>query len=170
MKAILNRITSDYFTFVMRGVLFLLIWHVLTNGNMQSWWIGVPAVLLAAISSILLVQPASFVWHRFLRFIPFFQLHSLLGGLDVARRAYDPRMPISPKLIEFPLLLPIGLPRVFLINIINLLPGTLCVDHDRNLLTIHVLDRRKEFLTELTILENKVAWIFALSLNTTEGK
>ncbi|MBE0509552.1 MAG: Na+/H+ antiporter subunit E [Chromatiales bacterium] len=38
-----------------------------------------------------------------LRFIPFFLLQSLLGGIDVARRAFHPRTPLSPTLIRYPL-------------------------------------------------------------------
>ncbi|MES9944702.1 MAG: Na+/H+ antiporter subunit E [Candidatus Thiodiazotropha sp.] len=47
------------------------------------------------------------------------------SGLDVAWRAFHPRMPITPELIVYPLRLPPGLPRVILVNTVSLLPGTL---------------------------------------------
>ena len=52
----------------------------------------------------------------------------LKGGVYVAWRAFDPRMPITPELIEYPLRLPPGLPRVILVNMVSLLPGTLSAE------------------------------------------
>ena len=45
------------------------------------------------------------------------------GGADVARRAFHPRLPVAPQLIDYPFRLPPGLPRVILVNTVRLLPG-----------------------------------------------
>jgi len=160
---------TDWLTLASRGILFSLIWYVLTGGAIASWWIGVPAVLLAILSSTLLLPPASFIWHEFLRFLPFFLVRSLAGGADVAWRAFHPRMPIAPKLIEYPLQLPSGLPQVILVNTVNLLPGTLCAELGEQYMKVHVIDGQKDCLSELEALEQHVARIFGKSLNIIEG-
>jgi multicomponent Na+:H+ antiporter subunit E len=63
--------------------LFSLVWWILTDGNVQSWWVGVPAVSFAVIASIVLSRPLSLVWCELLRFPPFFLWRSLQGGADV---------------------------------------------------------------------------------------
>ena len=156
-------------TIVSRGILFSAIWWILTDGTMPSWWIGVPAVLLAVITSAALLPPLPFVWYELLRFAPSFLLRSLLGGADVAWRALHPRMPISPQLIEYPLQLPTGLPQVFMANTVSLLPGTLSAALDRSVLKVHVLDSRKDVLSELEAVEQGVGRMFGISLKVSEG-
>ncbi len=162
---IFNKTTISKSTVITRGILFSLIWWALTDGNTQSWWIGVPAVLLAAISSVVLVQPVTFIWYEFFKFVPLFLIHSLLGGADVARRAFHPKMPIAPDHIEYRLQLPAGLARVFMLNTVNLLPGTLSTKLDGNMLKVHVLDKHKDFHSELVTVEKSVARMFAIPLN-----
>ena len=147
-----------------RTGLFLIIWWMLTGGVASSWWIGVPAVLLAVLAGAVLLPPIPLVWHELLRFVPFFILRSLLGGVDVARRAFLPALPISPVLADYPLRLPAGLPRVFMVNIVSLLPGTLGAELSEGHLKIHVLDERRAFLPELNEVENSVARMFGLTL------
>jgi len=156
-------------TIVSRGLLFTLIWWSLTDGAAPSWWIGVPAVLLAVIASVALLPPAPLVWYELLRFAPFFLMRSLRGGADVAWCAFHPDMPIAPDLIEYPLQLPPGLPRVFMANAVNLLPGTLTAELGANCLKVHVLDRQKGFLAELEAVEQSVARIFGISMKVSGG-
>jgi len=98
-------------------------------------------------------------------------MNSLIGGIDVAWRAFHPRLPIAPDLIEYPLRLPPGQSQVFMANTVNLLPGTLSAALDRNIMKVHVLDSQKDFLSELEAVEQNVARIFGLSLNiSSQGK
>ena len=131
----------------------------------MSWWIGVPAILLAVLVSSVLLPPIPFVWHELLRFIPFFLARSLLGGVDVAWRAFHPSLPIAPGLIEYPLRLAPGLGRVFMANTINLLPGTLSVALERDVMKVHVLDIRQDAYAELKAVEQSVARMFGMPLN-----
>jgi len=163
MKPLKTKIHGS--TLLSRGVLFSLIWWILTDGAIASWLIGVPAVLLAVAASVALVPPVRVAWSELLRFLSFFVRHSLLGGVDVARRAFQPDMPIDPDLIAYPLRLPQGLPQVIMANIVSLLPGTLCATLDRNVLKVHVLDRQTGFLAELEAVERRVARMLNLSLN-----
>ena len=151
-------------TIASRGGVFSLIWWVLTDGVAASWWVGVPVVLLAVIISVALLPPAPFVWYEFLRFVPFFFVRSLIGGVDVAWRALHPAMPIAPDLITYPLRLPPGLPQVFMANTISLLPGILSAEFGANFLKVHVLDVRHNFLSELEAVEKSVAAMFGVSL------
>jgi len=155
-------------TVLSRMVLFCIIWWIITDGALASWWIGVPAVLLALITSIMLVPQTQLVWYELLRFLPMFLIRSLVGGVDVARRAFHPAMPISPELITYPLRLPPGLPQVFMANTVSLLPGTLSAELGANSLRVHVLDGQQDFLLELESVEKNVARMFGVSLKVTE--
>lgn len=147
-----------------RGLLFALVWWVLVGGDAESWWIGVPAVLLAAAISVALLSPIPVTAYALFGFLPFFLFRSLLGAADVAWRAFHPRMPIAPHLIEYPLRLPSGLPRVFMANTVSLLPGTLSAVLGSNSLLVHVLNGRKDALLELETVEQRVAALFGASL------
>lgn len=148
--------------------MFSIVCWILTDGAASSWWIGVPAVLPAVMTSTVLLPPVTFSWYEFLKFVPFFLVRSLIGGTDVARRAFHPRMPIAPDLVEYRLQLPTGLSRVFMINTVNLLPGTLSAELAENVLKVHVIDGRNNFLAELQVVEKHVAQIFGISLKVTE--
>jgi len=156
-------------TVASRGLLFSLLWWMLTDGNAASWWIGLPAVSLSAIASIALLPPFPLVWRELFKFIPIFLWRSLQGGADVAWRAFYPGMPIAPAVIDYPIRLPPGLPQVMLANIVSLLPGTLSATLDGQELKVHVLDSRGEFMTELKALEHRVARMCGALLETSRG-
>jgi multicomponent Na+:H+ antiporter subunit E len=165
----LGKAKIGYSTTVSRGLLFSLIWWVLTDGAAPSWWIGVPAVLIAVAASSALFPPAHLIWYKLLRYVPFFLMRSLLGGADVAWRVFHPRMPIAPDLIEYPMRLPPGLARVFMVNAVSLVPGTLSAELGADCLKVHVLGGRKEYLSELEALERCVARMMNASLMVSEG-
>lgn len=152
-----------------RGLLFAVVWWILVEGEPASWLIGVPAVLLAAAASVALLSPVTLVWYKLFRFVPFFIIRSLLGGADVAWRAFHPSMPIGPYLIEYPVQLPSGLPCVFMANTVSLLPGTLSAELASNCLKVHVLNGRKDVVSELETLEQRVAALFGSSLPASRG-
>ena len=156
-------------TVASRGLLISLVWWILTDGSVESWWVGVPAVSFAMIASIALLPPLPLVWRELLKFTPFFLWRSLQGGTDVAWRAFHSDMPIAPELIDYPLRLPPGLPRVILANIVSLLPGTLSAALDGQALKVHVLDRRGDFMIELKALEHRVARMCGASMATSHG-
>jgi multicomponent Na+:H+ antiporter subunit E len=156
-------------TVAARGLLFSLLWWMLTDGSVESWWVGVPAVSFAVIASIALLPPLPLVWRELLKFTPFFLWRSLLGGADVAWRAFHTGMPIAPEFIDYPLRLPPGLPRVILANIVSLLPGTLSAALDGQALKVHVLDSRGDFMTELKALEYRVARMCGASMAIAHG-
>lgn len=149
---------------LLRAVLFVLMWWILTDGAMDSWLVGAPAVLFATLVSVLLLPPFSWSLTGVVRFVPFFLWHSLRGGVDVARRALHPRLLISPGMYDHRWRLPSGLPRVFMANVVSLLPGTLSAELDEEYLRVHVLDQTGNFASELTMIELRVARLFGLNL------
>lgn len=147
------------------AVFLLLLWWVITDGATASWWIGVPAVLLSVTVSSTLIPHVSFTWPEVIKFFLFFLVHSLQGGVDVALRVFQRNMSIAPVLYEYPLQLPLGLPQVLMANCVCLLPGTLSVELERNILTVHVLDGRIDFLVELNAVEQSITRMFAQPFN-----
>ncbi|MCC6924024.1 MAG: Na+/H+ antiporter subunit E [Nitrosomonas sp.] len=168
MKTNAQKIHNDLSDIALRVLLFTLLWMILSNGNPSSWAIGAPAILLAVIASIALIPPVPLVWSEVPAFIGFFLIRSLAGGADVAWRALHPHMPIAPDLITYPLRIPPGLPQVFMVNTISLLPGTLSVEliteMNQSSLTVHVLDRKKQIAIELESVEHRVARLFGVPL------
>ena len=152
-----------------RTALFALMWWILTDGAMDSWLVGTPVILFATVVSVLLLPPLLWSLTGIVRFVPFFLWRSLSGGVDVARRALHPQLPISPGLFHHRWRLPPGLPRVFMANTVSLLPGTLSLELDVNCLQVHVLDEGKDFLSELKKVEQRVAAMFGISLPPSRG-
>ncbi|WP_119628011.1 Na+/H+ antiporter subunit E [Methylocaldum marinum] len=139
-------------------------WWALTEGS-SAWTFGVPVIFLALVSSFL-INPSGYKPLRGLpRFLGFFLLHSLLGGIDVARRALHPRMPLAPEVVDYPLRLHDQAACVLLVNTVNLLPGTVVAELEVHRLRVHVLDHRLPVFESLRTVEEKVADLFALSLN-----
>lgn len=149
-----------------RIAVFAALWWVVTEAAPGSWSVGAPAVLVAAVVSLAGLPPTPLAWLELLRFVPFFLMRSLLGGLDVARCALHPGLPIAPAVVRYRLHLPPGLPRMFMVNTTSLLPGTLSADLDGDHLLVHALDGRKDCRDELDKLERRIARLFAIPLTT----
>ncbi len=148
----------------LRVAVFAALWWMVTEAAPGSWSVGASAVLAAAVISLACIPPTPLAWLELLRFVPFFIMHSLLGGLDVARCALHPGLPIAPAIVRYRLRLPPGLPRIFMVNTTSLLPGTLSADLDGDHLLVHALDGRKDCRGELDMLERRIARLFAIPL------
>ncbi|BAZ92859.1 multisubunit Na+/H+ antiporter, MnhE subunit [Thiohalobacter thiocyanaticus] len=147
-----------------RLLVFALAWWLITEGAAASWSIGVPAVVLATLISARLLPPQRLTPSGLLRFLGFFLHHSLLGAVDVARRAFQPSCPLDPAVIDYPLQLQPGPARVFMLNTVSLLPGTLSADLEADCLRVHVLDADQDNPAQLAQLEARVAALFGLTL------
>lgn len=128
-----------------RGLFFALTWWVLSEGRADSWGVGLASVVLALIASLWLSPPGQsrLSIHGLLRFVGFFLIQSAKGGAQVAALALRPRLDLAPALLEVPITLPPGPSRALLVNTLSLLPGTLSVSLDHDLLHLHVLDARR---------------------------
>ncbi|MGV1099307.1 Na+/H+ antiporter subunit E [Thiovibrio sp. JS02] len=147
-----------------RAVVPTLLWWLLAGGVPASWPFGLVVVGAAVAVGGLVGAPSlslPFLF-RFLRFLPFFLLLSLRGGIDVARRALSPSLPLAPACLVYPLRLAAEGSRVFFANCISLLPGTLSVDLGAEQILVHTLDAERPVRQELAVLEGRIARLFGL--------
>ncbi|BCR03572.1 hypothetical protein DESUT3_06410 [Desulfuromonas versatilis] len=151
----------------MKTTLFAALWIVLTGNSPDSWTVGAVTVLAAVTASLALDPRKTRPWRPWAlcHFVGFFLWNSLRGGLDVARRAVHPALPLDPVLVEHPLLLPEGSGRVFLVGTVNLLPGTLSAEISGDVVVIHMLDGSLPAIRELQKLEQRVAALFGIGLD-----
>lgn len=136
------------------------IWWVITGGE-GGWLWGLPAVLVAALFNPF---PTTERWRWRLRgvlvFVPVFAWLSLRSAVDVAWRAVHPSRPLNPALVDFVWHVEGGHARVFLANLINLMPGTLCVRITDNSMTVHILGDLDRTMVGLERLEAVVGRLF----------
>ncbi|MEW6416354.1 MAG: Na+/H+ antiporter subunit E [Pseudomonadota bacterium] len=149
-----------------RGALFALLWWALSDGRPGSWGVGGVSVVLATMASLVLLPPVETTVSRIglVRFLAFFFVQSLRGGVQVAGFALRPRMGLKPAFHEVPLRLPEGLGRILLANTLSLLPGTLCVELDGDRLCLHVLDDTAPTGAEVRAAEARIAHMLGLAL------
>lgn len=132
-------------TILGRLALLGVLWIVLAGTDAKALAVGLVSVPVAVwLSMRLLPGPRHLVLWRLLRHLPSFVGGSLLGGIDVARRALSPRMPLAPGWVEVPARLPDG-GRVALGAELSLMPGTLAAGVRGDRLLIHLLDTEAGF-------------------------
>jgi len=116
------------------------VWIVLSGTDAKALAVGAFAVPAATWLSLRLLPGRDrLVLWRFLRHFPSFVGGSLQGGVDVARRAISPGMPLLPGWVEVPVRLPDG-GRVALGAELSLMPGTLAAGVRGDRLLVHLLD------------------------------
>jgi multicomponent Na+:H+ antiporter subunit E len=126
----------------LRALGFLVLWVVVTGGNPADLVAGAVAVLAASWASLHLLRPGrSRVRPAVLtRFVLRFLCQSVVAGVDVARRALDPRLRVSPGFVLYPVRLPPGPGRNTFTALMSLLPGTVPTGSAEGGLLIHCLD------------------------------
>jgi multicomponent Na+:H+ antiporter subunit E len=139
-------------------------WWAVSEGRPGSWGVGAPVVLAAATLAAAVVPAPR---HRvrplpLLRFLGTFAARSARGGLDVARRALSPSMPLDPGFLEIRTALPEGGARVLLADVVSLLPGTVTVDLEGDRLLLHALETGPQVEREVRDLERQVAELLGL--------
>ena len=144
------------------------LWWLLSEGDPASWVIGLPPVAAAGWSVGWLGQGGggAVSFTGLLRFVPYFLWESLRGGIDVALRTLAPRMRIHPGLAVYRTELRREDARMFFVNCVSLLPGTLAADLNGERLDLHLLDTRSNPEAELRRLELAVARVYLDSHET----
>jgi len=155
-----------------RALVFVGLWWVLSGADADSWVVGAPAVMTATLFSLTLPAREPWRWSPLgaISFALFFLWQSVRSGIDVAQRAFHPRLPLDPAVVDYPLRLSEGSACVFLINAISLMPGTLSAELDDRHLTVHVLDRSMPVVDGIRALESRVAGLFGVTLRKNEGE
>jgi multicomponent Na+:H+ antiporter subunit E len=132
---------------------FFVLWVVVTGGNPADLVAGAVAALAASWASLHLlrrgtsrVRPVA-LGRLVLRFLR----QSVVAGVDVARRALDPRLPINPGFVLYPVRLPPGPGRNTFTGMMSLLPGTVPTGSaEKGELLIHCLDVGQPVAAQLT--------------------
>ena len=73
----------------------------------------------------------------------------VLAGIDVARRALDPKLPLRPGFVTCTLGFPPGFARNTFATITSLLPGSVPVDEAEGVLIYHCLDTAAPVVEQL---------------------
>lgn len=126
-----------------RALLFLALWLVLMPSfKAADLAFGLLAAGLATWASAALL-PAD---HEYLRLrslaalLPHFVWESIKAGVDVARRAFDPAMPLNPGFVRYPVSMPGSFSSNTFATITSLLPGSLPLGEEGGMLGYHCLD------------------------------
>jgi multicomponent Na+:H+ antiporter subunit E len=144
---------------------------VIAQGRADAWLVGLPAVLIAAVTSVSLSGTAlpRLRLAALPRFIGLFLRESIRGGIDVAQRTLRPAMRIRPGFYRYRPRLRDPFAQVLIINAISLLPGTLTADVEDDQIVLHMLDARNDPREELQRLEQAVAGVLGLKLEDGDG-
>jgi multicomponent Na+:H+ antiporter subunit E len=136
---------------VWRAAGFLCLWLVLAGADPADIPAAAAAIVLATWASLRLLEPSTS--RRSPRAI--FQLallflyHSITAGVDVARRALDPRLPLRPGFVSYPTRLAPGVRRNVFATLTSLLPGTVPTGEENGQLVYHCLDVDQPVVDEL---------------------
>lgn len=148
---------------------FAALWWVLAGATPASWWLGAPLVVAA---SAIAIRGMASVWKvsplAALRFLPFFLWRALAGGADVARRVFDPRLPLAPGFVTVRLRLS-GEAAVLLTAVISLSPGTLTVELQDDRVVLHVVDETGPIERHVRATEAAVARLLGVPLAELDG-
>jgi multicomponent Na+:H+ antiporter subunit E len=89
--------------------------------------------------------------------LPRFLWQSVRAGIDVARRAFAPSMPLAPGFATYRTGLPRGLARNTFATITSLVPGTVPADDGDDGILYHCLDTGQPVLDDLAVEERTYA-------------
>ncbi|MFA9439320.1 Na+/H+ antiporter subunit E [Uliginosibacterium sp. sgz301328] len=115
---------------------------LLPSGEIADLGCGLVATLIATQLSLHLLPPSAgrLRLGALLLFAPHFLAQSVLAGIDVALRAFHPRLPLKPGMVVCRVGFPPGIARNEFAIITALLPGSIPVGETRDALIFHCLD------------------------------
>jgi multicomponent Na+:H+ antiporter subunit E len=128
---------------ILRAAGFYALWLILSGADIGGLPAGAVAVIAATWTSLKLLPVGA--WRAspaaMGRIVLRLLCQSVVAGTDVARRAFDPRLPLRPGFITYPVRLAPGAARNTFCTLSSLLPGSLPTGSDeRGALIIHCLD------------------------------
>jgi len=137
---------------VARAALFLGLWMVLEGVDLADLPVAAATALAATWMSVRLLPPGA--WRPRLGALAALALRfvgqSVVAGVDVARRAFDPRLPLRPGLVAYRARLPRGAARSAYWTLVSLQPGTVPTGADeRDAEIVHCLDREQPVAAQL---------------------
>jgi len=121
--------------------------------------VGLGAAAAATWTSLQLLPPRSFHPRLGSLIVLAFRFvwQSVIAGIDVARRALEPRLPLRPGFVTYPIrMLPSPI-RSTLLSIASLLPGTLPTGLDETgALVVHCLDTEQPVVAQMAAEETRL--------------
>ena len=155
---------------VVRALLYFALWIVVDqSARPANLVVGLLASAAATWASLKLLPPASgrVRLGLLLLLLPRFLWQSLVAGIDVARRAFAPRLRLQPGFVDYPVGLPRGAARNAFELIASLMPGSLASGETPDTIQFHCLDTRQPVVEQLAAEER--AYARALQPGTRDG-
>ena len=136
---------------VLRAIGFLGLWIVLAGVDIEDLPAAALAVVCATWTSLRLLPPgdARPSPAALARLAMRFLVQSAVAGVDVARRALDPRLPLRPGFVTYPVGFVPGPARNVFTTLTSLLPGTVPAGEDGGHLVYHCLDIDQPVVSQL---------------------
>ena len=125
-----------------RATGFLVLWLVLAGASPADLPAGILAAALATWASVRLLPAGQWSVHPIALTCLVFRFfrQSIGAGIDVARRALDPRLALRPGFVSYPVRLSPGTARNVFVTLTSLLPGTVPAGNEAGHLVYHCLD------------------------------
>jgi multicomponent Na+:H+ antiporter subunit E len=139
---------------------FAALWIVLIrSAEPADLAVGALTAAAAAWTSLRLLPPVAgrIKFAALAARLPRFLWQSVLAGIDVARRALHPRMPLATGFVAYRTGLPRGQARNTFATITSLLPGTVPAEEDDSGILYHCLDTAQPVAQQLAAEERVYA-------------
>lgn len=157
-------VSSWVIALLVRILGFGLLWWIITEGDVSVASYGLAAVALGVVVSLATwpprpAAPRSWMPRGFAaaRLAGWFLWRSAVGGADVARRSVGRPVDVDPGMLEYRWRMSSSAGRVAVINLLNLLPGSLAVELLEDRVRVHVIDVAMPVEDMLMTLEDRVA-------------
>lgn len=140
----------------------LLFWVVLMGTHPGDLAIGAVTAAAAAWVSLRVMPPLPMRLRAgaAAALVPRFAWQSARAGIDVARRALDPRLPVQPGFVSYPMGPLTAAARPVFAMLTSLLPGTVPVAEDDGAMLYHCLDTEQPVAAQLAAEEAVLVRVF----------
>jgi len=147
---------------ISRAAWFLGLWLVLAGADPADLPAAALAIVAATWASLRLLPPggARRAPVAVARLAVRFLYQSVVAGLDVARRALDPRLPLRPGFVTYPTGFAPGTARNVFTTLTSLLPGTVPAGDQGGNLLYHCLDVDQPVVPQLAAEEAALSRVF----------
>lgn len=139
--------------FALRAAACFVLWLMIAGRDAEGLPLGAATAAFAASASLRLTPPGRSRSRPlvFVRLFLRFARQSIVAGLDVAWRAFDPRLPLHPGFVVYRLdPTPSGVAQSAFCAFSSLLPGALPTGPDEDgALLVHCLDTRQPVVASL---------------------
>jgi len=141
---------------LVRAACFVVLWLLLAGVDPGDLPAAAVAVAMATVVSLRLLPVGEFRPSPLglIRLASRFLIQAVIAGVDVAWRAFDPRLPLRPGFVTYAPRLPSGTARDAFCALASLMPGTLPADTNPDgTLLVHCLDTAQPAAAQLALEE-----------------